>query len=249
MFRTLFSSRLFVGGLVVCVLVCTGIYLWGQHAENKFREQEAETHRFLQQLKERQAAQAVPTTEQTEAALRETDTTVSNADDAAEVFPDIPDAVPEGTDTGALQTHGETANEISEETTADVLVSPYGFGPYPDIPEGCPVLPHSAWHAISSDMELLFRVSIQKWNEGERFRGGSIEDGKVYLHYPNTLYVLYGEPVENDDGTITRPITYTKSAGIGLSPQQMRDGEIPSGIRVLDFDQEGINPYEYLELP
>lgn len=140
------------------------------------------------------------------------------------------------------------SHEIPAESPADVRVSPHGFGAYPPIPEGAPIAEFDENDSV--EMELMLRVAIKKWNEGHRFVGASIANGKVYLNYPNTLYVKWGDPQETPDGNVFQPIVRTRGPGdIALTPEQMHSGKIPEGVTGLDLDSEGLDPYEVLELP
>ena len=62
---------------------------------------------------------------------------------------------------------------VSEEAqvSEDVLVSPFGFGVYPEIPADFPF--NVKWTDTTEhiDLELSARVMIKAWNEGERFLG------------------------------------------------------------------------------
>lgn len=139
-----------------------------------------------------------------------------------------------------------------EEATAaeDVRVSPFGFGPYPEVPADYPSRPpweREGYTTFSEDtqkgLELLGRVLIKLWQQGERgYLGGSTSDGKVYPHYKNTAYVRY-ETTDSGRRSIAR---YKGDPAIRITPEQLRAGELPSYIRVLDIDAEGIEPYEFL---
>lgn len=136
----------------------------------------------------------------------------------------------------------------SQEETSGVLVSPHGFGLYPEIPTGATIAAFD--EADSVEMELLLRVAVKKWNEGERFEGASITNGRVYLHYPNTLYVKQGVPLELPDGTVYHPIRQYRGAGdVDLTQEQVLHGEIPPGVNVVEMDAAGFDPYEVLDLP
>ena len=236
------SSKFVISALLVCGLIVTACLLWSWHGHRELAEQEAKHAQFLQQITSQKDAPTVQVTGQTETERESLD------DTAKEGLPEMETFLPV-TDTESVEQVSSQGELIDKEAPIEpVRVSPFGFGPYPEVPEGCPV-PRNIWHASDAQMELLFRVAIQKWNEGERFNGCSTGDGKIYLHYPNTVYIQYGEPEVNDSGILICPITHVISANIGISPQQMRAGEIPAGIRVLEYGKDGIDAYEYLDLP
>lgn len=242
------SSKLVISALLVCGLIVTVCLLWSWQGHRELSEQEAKHAQFLQRIESQKTAPTVQVTGQTETESEPFPDRERLEDTAKEGLPEMETFLAD-TDTGSVERVSSRSEPVAEEAlTETVRISPFGFGPYPEVPEGCPV-PRNIWNVSDAQLELLFRVAIQKWNEGERFNGCSTGEGKVYLHYPNTVYIQYGEPAVNDDGTITRPITHVISANIGLSPQQMRAGDIPAGIHVLEYGKDGIAPYEYLDLP
>jgi len=132
----------------------------------------------------------------------------------------------------------------TEETLAeDVPVSPHGFGPYPEVPEDFP-LPVD-WTGKHVQAELLMRVMIKTWTEGERFMSGNIVDGKVLLNFPNTVYVRYRE-IPTADGSVITTRSIAGATDVEVPPP---GEDFPPGVRVLDLDEAGIDPYEYLDLP
>ena len=135
-------------------------------------------------------------------------------------------------------------------------VSRYGFGPYPEVPADFDFTP--SWQRPPLDSkfgterrkwrELMSRVQIKAWTEGIRgWTGVSTNNGKIYLHFPDVIYVEYGDPIEKDDGTVVRPIVGTM--GVILTQEQAENGELPEGYRVIELNQTGYDPYEYLDLP
>ena len=93
--------------------------------------------------------------------------------------------------------------------------------------------------------ELLGLVLVKKWKEGDRdFVGVSMDDGKVYLYYPNVVYVKW-EDTQLPDGTITKYASEISGGDSTISDQVM-DGILPLGVQVLDMDASGIDPYVYL---
>ncbi len=158
--------------------------------------------------------------------------------------------------------------ELSDEEmallTAEVVepqrVSPFGFGPYPQVPSDFPEDP--IWEEdmeanisqfgseAMKEAELMDRVLIQLWNQGHRATSASKHsNGLVYPSFPNTVFVRW-DYIEEEDGTITK---YARriSSGAEVSDSDLNDlgeGIIPPGIKVLDYDSDGINPYTFLNL-
>ena len=96
-----------------------------------------------------------------------------------------------------------------------------------------------------TERELLGLVLVKKWNEGDRdFVGVSMYGGKVYLYYPNVVYVKW-EDTQLPDGTLTKYASKI-SGGDSTITDQVREGTLPPGVQVLDMDSSGIDPYEYL---
>ena len=71
---------------------------------------------------------------------------------------------------------------------------------------------------------------IASWNEGDtQFISATFEDGKVYLQYPNTMYVRYTVH-EGSDGTVHRRIgEWTSGEHNQSAIDQILEGKIPTG--------------------
>ena len=96
--------------------------------------------------------------------------------------------------------------------------------------------------------ELWGLVMLKKWKEGNRFVGTSMDmdTGKVYLYYPNVVYVKW-EDTELPDGTLTKYASEISGPGGGSTiTDQVREGILPPGVLVLDMDSSVIDPYAYL---
>jgi hypothetical protein len=168
---------------------------------------------------------------------------------------------------------GESVNDflagLSDEEkallTAEVVepaprVSPFGFGPYPQVPLDFPRDP--IWEAVDmyekinqrgrgmmKVIELMDRVLIKLWSQGHTATSASMSDGLVYPGFPNTVYVEW-DYIEELDGTITRYAGRITS-GPDISDSvfdALGDGIIPPGITVLDHNADGIDPYTFLNL-
>ncbi|MYA98059.1 hypothetical protein F4X90_00035 [Candidatus Poribacteria bacterium] len=97
--------------------------------------------------------------------------------------------------------------------------------------------------------ELWGLVMVKKWNEGDRdFVGTSMDmdTGKVYLYYPNVVYVKW-EDTQLRDGTLTKYASEVSGpGGDSTITDQVSNGILPPGVLILDMDSSGIDPYEYL---
>ena len=137
-------------------------------------------------------------------------------------------------------------DETTEEIVEDTLVSPFGFGSYPEIPSGFPKPNIFKTPSRSAEEELLDRVFVQLWKDGIHPSGLSYQqsNGLIYPTIRGTIYVKWGQWA---DGTkyIARMKGHPTDT-FSLRNARFED-DIPSGIKILDFS-EGINPYEYLNL-
>ena len=142
--------------------------------------------------------------------------------------------------------------ESNEEIAEDVPVSPYGFGPYPPLPEGWGP---ETWNNISANHELMARVEVKLISQGINVEGSAMEDGLVYPIIKGILYVKWrtspgpsgveryisdtlGHP---DDGD--RIASIKEERGMDFS-----EDDIPSDIKLVPFEEGGIDPYEFLGL-
>lgn len=241
MFGDLLSSRWFQAGIAFFVLCVGGSLLYSWHVqrttENEFGKG---PQPVVSPVENKTETNTAPIDFQTEGVVNtpeeNTDTRMPEATEALEnetEFADIADAfLPD--DMGSEE----------EAPAEDVPVSPFGFGAYPEIPADFPF--NVKWTDTTEhiDLELSARVMIKAWNEGERFLGSSIgENGRVYLHYPNTVYVQEKKHLAPDDSA--RGSSRLLIGDIHeLSPGE----SLPSDIQVFDYDSAGIDPYEYLDL-
>ena len=253
MFRHILSSRGIIVGVVFFVVSIGGTLFYSWHVRRNSAAEMARTNQFLRQLgnkKETRPVQDAGVPVDTEA-LGELDPpiktgdmpTVSEETEPLPSFDDLADAfLP------------DDMVSTEEEPAEDVPVSPFGFGPYPEVPEGYSKLMTPTWIKYngqqSRDFELMDRVLIKLWNQGDHDVGGAfMEDGLVYPTYPNTAYVTY-DYVDMLDGTFRRFIR-SASGPLGTTPILPPGGGppvLPEGVEAMDMDNAGINPYEFLDL-
>ena len=162
--------------------------------------------------------------------------------------------------------------ELSDEEvallTAEVVeepqrVSPFGLGPYPEVPADFPEVP--IWDEDSNypegdqdfgsdfmrDLELMDRVLIKLWHQGHRATSASINSsGIVYPGFPDTVYVTWSY-IEEPDGTMTRyasEISSGPDVPLSVHDTISEEGTIPFGIKELSHEADGIDAYTFLNL-
>ncbi len=232
-------TRWILGGIVLLIIIAGGCYLWYQHSLTDERKAALDAQKLLQQSE-------IEKSEKSKAAEQAADAPAESSTPTAEKpIPQTMGTVVEGTKTKTQQ-QSETSANTAADVSEDVPVSPFGFGPYPKLGD----YPYKViWsNKDSPRAELLTRVLIKLWNEGEKnFRGGSTHNGKVYPHYHDTVYVTFS-PIRNKDGKI---IGQSSDILSGTQVQFTRADLLnpPPGLRVLDLESSGIDPYQYLNLP
>ena len=274
MLRDLLSSQWFQGGLIFFLLCVGGSLLYSWHVL-RTTESDMERHdRFLLDLQKQNGTRPTEVVnEPTEAASSFVSTPEENTDtpmsDETEVLPyeteslDIADAfLPD--------------DLVSEEAAAeDVSVSPFGFGPYPEVPEafiqkvgsppwlkvGSPPWFKGKRHDLPEDtkrgIEIISRVLIKLWKQGDESINGGIRDsttGFVYPFYDNTIYIK--RQIVQRDSKDRMPKTMINNIisppGLMISAEDMQklqeSGDPPDGIRVLDFNTTGIDPSQFLNI-
>ncbi len=262
------SSRLLFGGIVLCVVLVASSLFWAHHVQQEIKAREAASERILKRIKQ------PPAVEHTAPPASELDTQVEMPPTSSHLPNQDVQAAPERSTEEffeMLDNFNDTPLPVEETPDGEVTVSPFGFGPYPAVPAGYDLEP--IWmlpgaqngeypEKLHRECELMERVLIKLWNQGERgINGISFQDnGKVYPNYPNTVYIEIEE--DNDwwypqrikdffDGK-TETFNVNSQAirvfgGDGSLNDRVLAGERPPGVRYLSLE-DGIEPYEFLEL-
>ena len=251
-----FYTRWIIGGIVVLLLVAGACVLWYRHDTAPARKAAADAEAYARQWEKDRQAQAKRSTETEQATEKApAENTTSTAEKP------INKITGAETDTSTDKTVNPVTAASQKMDNAEVRMSPNGLGPYPEVPDDYRTqLGLPPWEAAdllgtpppSREGELIARVMIKLWKEGNtQVKSGVLKNGKVYVNYLNHAYIRRTD-VKNADGTTTRAITAWSSAGdIRPTPEQMRNGYIPPGVRVTDLDEvedPGIEPYSFLGL-
>ena len=233
MSREILTNRWFLGGCGFLIAFGIACYFWYQHELAPYRQQAADAQ---QQLEASQKTK-----------------------DASHTDSLKPAPADETTDT--TETVSENINDSNsqnvvpaEKTGADVPVSPHGFGPYPEIPEG---FGHVTWARRSRNSELVMRVRIKLFSQGMDVRGATMEYGKIYPTIKGILYVRWDI---DDDGekyiceTLCTPEDGDRLSAISEAKfnrgedDSLTEADIPPDIKIVPYEEGGIDPYEFLGL-
>ncbi len=254
MFRDLFTTCAVLAGGIFFVLVVVSSLLYSWHVRSQTAAELAHSEQVIEQLERGEAhtpQDAEPSTDIDSAG----GVPVALDADTLQTMPDttmplLQGETPDPLDVGAGLLPDDTGQETPEETR----VSPFGFGPYPEIPPGYP--DPDLWDFAESlyeasperarNWELIVRVCIKLWKQGKQAESAAMEDGLVYPCYPNTVYLRWDQYIDAD-GT---PVRYI--AEILGPPSTIRynddfdNGIIPPGITVIPYEEGGIEPYTFL---
>ena len=263
--KFLSDSRTLLVGVVFFFLVVGGSLLYSWHVRRTTESELAETRQAPQLPKNDKATRTSTDTLDTSPVDFEGAKTDRETNKTQPISND-----PDGSTIGEASESADVADAflpgdlVSEAAPAeDVRVSPFGFGPYPEVPADLPETIGIPWnwseemrHQFKDhlrDFELMTRVLIKLWNQGDKdFTGGEIRyNSIVYPRYPNTVYVRYTANFEEVEDGFTEGSSADVSAGRGVSDQDIErimNGETPPGIRILDMDTDGINAYSFLNL-
>ncbi len=166
--------------------------------------------------------------------------------------------VSQGDHTQETQTHDKSKTPVVTTDKPVPAVSPFGFGPYPPLPPGWKGTPEGTWgNCVTPGHELLKRVRIKLLSQGVDVQGGFIDNDKVYPTIPGIVYVewedyegsRYIASISGHADTVDR-ISAIKEAKLNRGEDdKITEGDIPSipsDIKLVPYDEGGIEPYEFL---
>ena len=255
MLGSLISNRGILAGFVFFLLVVGSSLLYSWHVHRITESEVAHTRRAVQVLENKNKA---PTEQNVgvpiDIEILGTSETALDTDEM-QIMSEGADALPV-LDTGAVDIADVFLPDdfvSEEEIAADVLVSPFGFGAYPELPEGWPA---DTFPALSADHELMPRVRIELLSQGIDVTGSTMEDGLIYPTIKGIAYVKWKE-YERPTGTVRyiSELLATGEAGKRLHTMRVEKGksltseDIPADIKLVPFEEGGINPYVFLDLP
>ena len=244
MFRDIFTNKWFIGGVVFLIVFAVACVLWYRYDTEADRKALAETAELIRQW----AAKNVDTNGEAEQAAE----APAESDTPTAVKP-----VNEAHTDNEAKTYrvgdiyvGKTPPPLP--VSQDQLVSPYGFGPYPELPEGFGPI---TWPRKHANSELMIRAEIKLLNQGVPVEGIAMKNGMVYPIIKGICYVKWGETSYGrryirrstghpDDGDYMEAIEEEKRK----RRESVTASDFP-GIQLILYEEGGIDPYTFLDLP
>lgn len=273
MFRDiLLGSRAIFIGVVFFVLCVGGSLLYSWHAHRTTDAEFGKRPQPVVSIENRSpSTNTAPVDFQTEGV---TNTPEENTDTP---MSDTTEALPNETENFDMGDAFLPDDFVAEEEAPaeEVPVSPYGFGPYPEVPTDYSLEVSWEWDEeqlanmkkmepgllrdrgmslteYMKEMELMSRVGIKLWNEGRRDIDGMTSIDQTGLFYPNEPDILYVEwsELELPNGEVQRYMSDAIGSAIANLSIAQREGRepLPDWIEIRSMD-EGINPYDFLGLP
>lgn len=266
MIRDALLNRKILAGFVFFVTVAAGSLLYSWHVRRATEAELTSTGVFLQPLENRNQTRTIQKgSDPIDAEILglsdtavETDGTQTVLEETGPLGIEETEFIDDPTEIFSVETF-----EIENVPPSPYGVSPYGFGPYPEVPTGFPdhLQPIWTWAeekksgfaGSGKDFELMHRVLIKLWNQGDQdFVGVTRDDrnGKVYPIYPEVVYVTWREAID-PHGNVHR---YPGRVSAGPNVPRYIDNHFTNGsgypphITVLDREVSGIEPYRFLGL-
>ena len=249
MYRDILTNKWILGGLCFLVVFTGVCYLYYQHETAPLKQQATEPNEIIHQSTRNTTAETANRTEQ--AADAPVGSITPNTEKP------ITGITAEVENNTEAETQQQTETLAETAVTADVPLSPFGFGPYPEVPDdyiqklGPPIwmrkIPDGAPDNFLKNAELIGRVLIRLWSDGDTYIvGGSNDaDGNVLPHYLDTVYVK----ITDDTDPPGQTINLRGPPGTGQYHEQIISGDIPSHLTIVTWDDTvGIDPYTFLNL-
>ena len=233
MYRDILTNKWFLGGCGFLIILAISCYIWYQNYIEPYRIDAAASEEMLRQWEQYKTAKKN---------FREENGQTSKRDEPA-----LSDETAKGNNSIV-----EIGDGPDAENNGEVRVSPNGFGHYPEFPEEWKKWEPYPWESLSPEIELMLRVRIKLLKQGIPAVGSMMDNGLIYPIISGVRYVEFGwsglrryittSIGTPEDGDRLRAIK--KAIGRPLTA-----ADVPSDILLVPYEEAGIDPYTFLDLP
>ena len=245
-------TKWIIGAAIGLIIVAIGCILYYQYTTAPYKAEADKDDKLLQQWKANKAK--TPTTADKELPNTPAESTENTAEKPTN---NIGEETKTNTDKSTEPVNIATPEQ---ENTEEVEVSPFGFGPYPEVPADF-IGGERHWEIYTDpEHELLDRVWIKLWKQGIKAEGITTErNGLFYPIIKGVAYVEY-DTFHRRDGSTERyisdltghPDDFDFHNDLGDNPEDydvLYESDIPSHITIYTYPDGGIDPYQFLDLP
>lgn len=251
MLRDIFTNRWFIGGFGFLIVFAVLCYIWSRYDVASFQQQLSSINEVvLQEDKSKRKQKTVHSDGQLVESRKSTENRSKSVKDTS---------VPTEKTTKQTDTI-EKSKDISFVT--DSPTSPFGFGPYPEVPADYP-FQERLWDNATPEHELLVRVRVKLWKQGTQTKGAKFDmnNGLIYPSIPGVIYVQWryveaGDPefagrryayiTKGDPSTVAKWKSSYLIDDLYEPVNINRDIAVPD-IKVYELPDGGIDPYKFLD--
>ncbi|MCG9127362.1 hypothetical protein JT359_07130 [Candidatus Poribacteria bacterium] len=191
------SKKWIIGGISLLLIISSACYIWYQHDIAAERKAAADTSKLTRLYKIERKVDTDIDEENQMSDPEEIARKQAEGQNTVEFYPDEPPQ-PKSKTGKYLQTEKENTVKQDDTTKTVDTVSPYGFGPYPEIPIDFPFPVEWHFKGSNANHELMARIAIKLWNQGIDTWGITMVDGLAYPNYIDTVYVRWGETTDEN---------------------------------------------------
>lgn len=246
-------NKWFFGAFVFCIICSIGCFLWYQNDMAKMQQEIEADNAFLAQLeaeKKKPVVKLSANADQEDTTRKDTFFGDQNSTKKEKILPNSESKIQSGDKSNVK----DTSSAVSKTTNDPTAVSPFGFGPYPKIPESWPQ-GYKYWPCENERQELMQRVAIKLTEQGINVAGSTMSKGLVYPNIKGIVYVRWSETVDGeryishiggyppDAQRLTELVRTLEDQGIPFT-----EADAPNDIELVNKDEAGIDPYQFLGL-
>lgn len=253
MLSNVLRNRWFIGSFILLIVIAALFIVWISHDLASFKKRLAISDYVILQ---KAMSQKTQIKDQRDVSETQSPDSMENQSESVEHT-----SVPTEETTTKTDTIDKNAKV---NLTSDKITSPFGFGPYPDVPADYP-FQEQLWDDRTPEHELLVRVRIKLWKQGIQTTGAGFDlnNRLIYPTIPGVLYVKWQKTEDDDPEYPGRryasryfgdPDTGKKWGSTYLVDRmyepidKMNDIE-ELGIKIFEYPDGGLDPYKYLDLP
>ena len=253
MYQDVLVNKWFLGAFILCVISCIGCFLWYQNDMAKMQQEIEADNAFLARLEvenKKSVVKLSANTDQEDTTRKDTFSGDQDSTKKEKILPNSESKI-QSEDKSNVK---DMSSAVSKTTDDPTVVSPFGFGPYPQIPDSWPQ-GYKYWPCENERFELMQRVEIKLIEQDINVAGSTMSKGLVYPNIEGIVYVQWSETSDGeryislitgyppDAQRLTELVETLEDQDIPFT-----EADAPNDIELVNYDEAGIDPYQFLGL-